>query len=74
MELMGLYGDGLIGLDELGLMGLDGDGLIGLDDVGLMGFDDTELRDGIELSGFDNTGPRVTWIDLTWFTGADELA
>jgi hypothetical protein len=42
--------------------------------VGLMGFDDTELRDGIELSGFDNTGPRVTWIDLTWFTGADELA
>ena len=66
MELMGLDGDGLIGLDDVGLMGLD--------DVGLMGFDDTELRDGIELSGFDNTGPRVTWIDLTWFTGADELA
>ena len=35
MELMGLYGDGLIGLDELGLMGLEDAGLMGLEDVGL---------------------------------------
>ena len=46
-------------------MGLEDVGLIGFDNEGLIGFDNEGLEDCIVLSGFDNTGPRVTWIDLT---------